>query len=95
MYDGVEESCGQSALLTKRPSPAPRRSNRELIAMAMTGERRGLDIETEMLREWRAHRDLLPRAPSQSRFSRQLAAEVKVLCRAISNGPASVPARQG
>ena len=72
----MDESCGQLALLAKRPSPAPRRSNRELIAMAVAGERRGLDIETEMLREWQSHRDLLPRAPSQSRFSRQPAAEV-------------------
>ena len=51
MYDVVDESCGQSALLFKRPSPAPRRSNRELIPMAVAGERRGLDIETEMLSE--------------------------------------------
>jgi hypothetical protein len=44
----------------------------------MAGECRGLDIEPEMLSEWRAHRDLLPRAPSQSRFSRQPAAELVV-----------------
>ena len=72
----VDESCGQLAFLSKRPGPALRRSDSEPIRMAVAGECRGLDIEPEMWSEWRAHRDLLPRAPSQSRFSRQPVAEL-------------------
>jgi len=46
-------------------------SDSELITMAIVGECRGWDKETEMLSHWREHRDLFPHVPSQSRFNRR------------------------
>jgi hypothetical protein len=39
--------------------------------MALVGECRGWDQETEMLCQWREHRNLFPHVPSQSRFNRR------------------------
>ena len=39
--------------------------------MALVGECRGWDVETEMLSQWRERADLFPRVPSQSRFNRR------------------------
>jgi IS5 family transposase len=39
--------------------------------MALIGECRGWDMETEMLCQWREHRDLFPHVPTQSRFNRR------------------------
>jgi hypothetical protein len=39
--------------------------------MALIGECRGWDLETEMLSQWQEHRDLFPVIPSQSRFNRR------------------------
>jgi hypothetical protein len=71
MYVVVDDICEQLAFLFKRPGPTPECSDRELITMALVGECRGWDVETEMLSEWQEHRDLFPRIPSQSRFNRR------------------------
>ena len=39
--------------------------------MALVGECRGWDVETEMLSHWQEHKDLFPRILSQSRFNRR------------------------
>jgi hypothetical protein len=39
--------------------------------MALIGECRGWDLETEMLSQWQEHRDLFPVIPTQSRFNRR------------------------
>jgi hypothetical protein len=39
--------------------------------MVLIGECRGWDVETELLSQWREHRDLFPQQPSQSRFNRR------------------------
>jgi hypothetical protein len=39
--------------------------------MALVGECRGWDVETEMLSHWQEHKDLFPHIPSQSRFNRR------------------------
>jgi hypothetical protein len=39
--------------------------------MALVGEAKGWDQETELLSEWAAHRDLVPRQPSRTRFNRR------------------------
>lgn len=70
MYVVVDDVCGQPAFLFKGPGP-PRRSDNELITMAVAGECRGRGVETEIVGEWRAHRDLLLRAPLHGRRSRQ------------------------
>jgi hypothetical protein len=70
MYIVVDDVCRQSAFLFKGPGP-PRRSNNELITMAVASECRGRGIETKIVGEWRAHHDLLLRAPLHGRRSRQ------------------------
>lgn len=55
----------------KRPGPAPDCPDSELLAMALIGECRGWDMETEMLSHWQEHRDLFPVIPTQSRFNRR------------------------
>ena len=71
MYVVVDDICQQLAFLLKRPGPEPECSDSELITMALVGECRGWDIETEMLSQWREHTDLFPHIPSQSRFNRR------------------------
>ncbi len=39
--------------------------------MALIGECKGWDMETELLSNWKPHRDLFPHIPSQSRFNRR------------------------
>ena len=42
----------------KRPEPRPECPDSELLAMALIGECRGWDVETEMLSHCQEHRDL-------------------------------------
>lgn len=71
MYVVVDDIWQQIAWLFGRPGPQPACSDSELITMALVGECRGWDLETEMLCQWREHRDLFPHVPSQSRFNRR------------------------
>ena len=71
VYFLMDEIGQQIAPLFHRPGPAPVCSDSELIAMVLIGECRGWDVETELLSQWREHRDLFPRQPSQSRFNRR------------------------
>lgn len=71
MYVIVDDIWRDTAPLFKRPGPTPICSDSELITMALIGECRGLDRETEMLSYWQEHRDLFPHIPSQSRFNRR------------------------
>jgi hypothetical protein len=72
VYCIVDEICQRMQLLLHRPGPPPTTcSDSELLTLALVGECRGWDMETEMLSHWRAHRDLFPKLPSQSRFNRR------------------------
>jgi hypothetical protein len=71
MYCIVEDTYKQVSHLFSRPGPAPLCSDQELMTMALVGECKGLDVETNLLSEWAAHRDLFPHLPSQSRFNRR------------------------
>jgi hypothetical protein len=72
VYCVVDEICQQLQPLLHRPGPAPTSAtDSELIAMAIIGECRGHDMETDLLSFWADHRDLFPRLPSQSRFNRR------------------------
>lgn len=71
MYVLVDDIWQQIAPWFKRPGPEPLCSDSELVTMALIGECRGWDVETEMLSEWQEHRDLFPVIPSQSRFNRR------------------------
>jgi hypothetical protein len=56
----------------KRPGPAPTTwSDSEILAVALISECCGWDVETDLLQHWRAHSDLFPHPPSQSRFNRR------------------------
>ena len=71
MYVVVDDIMQQIAPMLKRPGPAPECSDSELITMALVGECRGWDVETEMLSQWQDYRHLFPQIPSQSRFNRR------------------------
>jgi len=97
MIDGFDDFCllvfvivddimRQLGPMLKRPGPQPECSDSEVITMQLVGECRGWDIETEMLSNWKEHRDLIPHIPSQSRFNRRrrlLAGVVNVLRQVI------------
>jgi hypothetical protein len=71
MYAIIDDIWRQITPLIKRPGPEPECSDSELITMAIVGECRGWDVETEMLSYWQEHRNLFPNIPSQSRFNRR------------------------
>lgn len=71
MYVIVDDIWQQIGLLFDRPGPKPRCSDSELISMALIGECRGWNLETEMLSQWQEYRHLFPNIPSQSRFNRR------------------------
>jgi len=70
-YVIVDDIWLQIAPLFKRPGPSPVCSDSELMTMALVGECRGWDVETEMLSQWQEHKDLFPHIPTQSRFNRR------------------------
>src|SRR5918997_2989754 len=64
VYYIVDDICQQVRACLTRPGPAPTTcSDSELLAMAIIGECRGHDMETELLSFWSAHRDLFPPCP--------------------------------
>jgi hypothetical protein len=71
VYVIVDDLWTQLAPVFRRPGPAPRCSDAELLAMALIGECRGWDLETELLAQFRDYRHLFPVQPSQSRFNRR------------------------
>jgi hypothetical protein len=64
MYILVDDIWQQIAPLFNRPGPKPECSDSELITLALVGECRGWDIETEMLSQWQEHNDLFPVIPT-------------------------------
>lgn len=71
MYVIIDDIWKGIAPMFKRPGPAPECSDSELLTMALVGECRGWELETELLSYWQEHRDLFPVIPSQSRFNRR------------------------
>jgi len=69
----VDDAWQQLAPALRRPGPASRCSDSELITMALVGECRGLDKETDLLSFWRepAQRSLFPHVPERTRFNRR------------------------
>lgn len=70
-YAIVDDIWLQIAWLFKRPGPEPQCSDSELLTMALVGECRGWDKETELLSQMKEHQDLFKHIPSQSRFNRR------------------------
>jgi hypothetical protein len=71
MYVMIDDIWQGIEWMFKRPGPQPVCSDSELITMAIVGECRRWDQETELLNNWRDHQDLFPNIPSQSRFNRR------------------------
>jgi hypothetical protein len=71
VYCIVDELWAQIAPRCRRPGPAPVCSDPELVTMALVGEMKGWDQETELLSAWAQHRDLFPHQPSRTRFNRR------------------------
>jgi transposase len=70
-YVVVDEVWQRIAPLFRRPGPVPDCSDSELLTLVLVGECRGWAMETELLSQWREHRDLFPTLPSQSRLNRR------------------------
>lgn len=71
MYVIVDDMWQEIAPYFKRPGPQPICSDSELLTMALVGECRGWNMESELLNYWSEHKDLFPHIPTQSRFNRR------------------------
>ena len=71
MYCIIDELWQQVAPLFTRPGPAPDCSDSEVITMAIVGECRGWDQETELISNWQERRHLFPQVPERRRFNRR------------------------
>jgi hypothetical protein len=71
VYVIVDDIVQELAPVLRRPGPAPKFSDSELIALCIIGECKGWDVETELLSNMKAYRDLFPELPEQSRFNRR------------------------
>jgi len=71
VYVIVDDLCHQLAPMLRRPGPAPRCSDSELLALCLIGECKGWDIETDLLSNMRAYPGLFPHLPEQSRLNRR------------------------
>jgi hypothetical protein len=70
-YMVVDAIYRQVCPLLKHPGPQPVCSDSELITLALVGECRGWDKETDLIQEWQAYRHLFPHLPERSRFNRR------------------------
>lgn len=71
VYVIVDDIWQEIAPQFRRRGPTPVCSDSELLTMVLVGECRGWTIETDMLSHWKAHQDLFPNIPSQSRLNRR------------------------
>lgn len=70
-YVVVDEIWQQIRPLFGHPGPQSKCSDSELITLALVGECRGWDKETDLIQEWQAYRHLFPHLPERSRFNRR------------------------
>ncbi len=71
MYVLIDDLWQQIEYLCRRPGPKSTCSDSELITMAIVGECRGWDMETNLINEWHAYRHLFPHIPERTRFNRR------------------------
>jgi DDE family transposase len=71
MYILIDDIWHQIGHLYQRPGPQPDCSDSELITMAVVGECREWDKETNLIAEWHNYRHLFPIQPERSRFNRR------------------------
>lgn len=70
-YVVIDEIWQQIAPQFTHPGPVSECSDSELLTLALVGECRGWDKETEMIQEWQMYRSLFPHLPERSRFNRR------------------------
>lgn len=71
MYVLIDDIWQQIRHLYQRPGPEPACSDAELITMAIVGECREWDKETNLIGEWQNYTHLFPHVPERSRFNRR------------------------
>jgi transposase len=71
MFVLIDDIWQVIAPLYTRPGPQPECSDSELMTLAIVGECREWDKETNLLAEWQGYRDLFPLLPERSRFNRR------------------------
>jgi hypothetical protein len=71
MFVLIDDIWQQIGHLYQRPGPHPDCSDSELITMAVVGECREWDQETNLIGEWRNYSHLFPIQPERSRFNRR------------------------
>jgi hypothetical protein len=71
MYVLIDDMWEQMRHRYQRPGPQPDCSDAELITMALVGECRAWDKETNVLGEWKKYPHLFPILPERSRFNRR------------------------
>lgn len=71
IYVIVDNIWAQIKAFYKRPGPEALCSDSELITMALVGECKGWDVETELINNWSSHKDLFHNIPDRSRFNRR------------------------
>ena len=71
IYCIVDDMWQQIQFLFTRPGPTSECSDSELITMALVGECRDWDRETELISNWQERRDLFPLVPERSLFNRR------------------------
>ena len=71
MYVLIDDLWQPIQHLFPRPGPKSDCSDSELITLAIVGECRGWDMETNLISEWQSYRHLFPHLPERSRFNRR------------------------
>jgi Transposase DDE domain len=71
MFVLIDDIWQRIGPLYQRPGPQPECSDSELLTMAIVGECREWDKETNLLGEWRNYPHLFPLLPERSRFNRR------------------------
>ena len=71
MFVIIDDIWQEIAPVYSRPGPLPRCSDSERITMAIVGECREWDKETNLLAEWHNYRHLFPIQPERTRFNRR------------------------
>jgi hypothetical protein len=70
-YVLIDDICQTLAPALTHPGPQSECSDAEILTLALVGECRGWDKETDMIQEWQAYRHLFPHLPERSRFNRR------------------------
>jgi hypothetical protein len=71
MFVLIDDIWHVIAPLYRRPGPPSGCSDSELLTMALVGECREWDKETNLLDEWQNYRHLFPVIPERTRFNRR------------------------